>query len=160
MTSRVEACKELLVLRRISLHSGKNSRDYLDHQPRITAVTLQALQVRIASSQMDRRRHPRITSALPVRIWGVDANCRPFMQLARVTNLSDNGAQVDGLRHRLKAGEVVDLQYNNVKAEFMVVWAGQHGTRSQGELGLQLLPSQPCIWDSFLEHACEFSGKG
>jgi len=109
---------------------------------------------------MDRRRLSRINTALPVRIWGVDANCRAFMQIATVTNISDGGALLEGVRSTLKPGEVVDLQYNSVKAEFLVVWAGKQGTRSAGELGLQALPEQPSIWDPFLDRACEFVGKG
>jgi hypothetical protein len=109
---------------------------------------------------MDRREQPRITTALPVRIWGVDANCQAFMQLARVKNITDSGALLEGVRCRLKPGEVVDLQYNAMKAEFLVVWAGKPGTRHEGELGLEALPAQPCIWDSYLDRACEFVGKG
>ena len=97
---------------------------------------------------------------MPVRVWGVDANCRPFMQLASVLNISDGGALLDGLRCPLKPGEVVDVQYNNVKAEFLVVWAGKQGTSREGELGLQSLPSQPSIWDGYLDRACEMAGRG
>jgi hypothetical protein len=82
------------------------------------------------------------------------------MQLARVINISDGGALLEGVRCPLKPGEVVDLQYNSVKAEFLVVWAGKQGTRSEGELGLEALPEQPSIWDPFLNRACEFVGKG
>ena len=97
---------------------------------------------------------------LPVRIWGVDAKCRPFMQLATVTNISESGASLHGLRCELKPGEVVDLQYNDIKAEFMVTWAGKLGTCREGELGLQTLPKQPCMWDSYINRACEMTGKG
>ena len=109
---------------------------------------------------MDRREQFRVTTALPVRIWGVDANSQAFMQLATVKNITESGALLEGVRCRLQPGEVVDLQYNQLKAEFLVVWAGRPGTRSEGELGLQALPSQPCIWDSFLDRASEFVGKG
>src|SRR5438270_1203950 len=109
---------------------------------------------------MDRRYRPRVATALPVRIWGIDANSRPFMQLATVKNVTDDGVQLYGLRIALKPGVVVDLQYNGIKAEFLVVWAGQHGTRKQGELGLQTLPAQPLLWDSCLDRACEFAGNG
>ncbi len=82
------------------------------------------------------------------------------MQLAIVTNISENGIRLVGIKIPLKAGGVVDLQYNGVKAEFLVVWAGQNGTRKQGELGLQTLPAQPPLWDPCLDRACEFIGKG
>lgn len=58
----------------------------------------------------------RFTMALPVRISGVGANCCPSMQLATVWTISENGALLEGVRCRLKAGEVVDVQYNGLKA--------------------------------------------
>jgi hypothetical protein len=82
------------------------------------------------------------------------------MQMARVVNMSDGGVLLEGVRCTLKPGEVVDVQYNSVKAEFLVVWAGKQGTRTEGELGLEALPEQPSIWDPFLNRACEFVGKG
>ena len=109
---------------------------------------------------MDRRSQPRVNTALPVRIWGVDANCRPFMQLATVKNISEKGALLDGVRAQLKAGEVVDVQYNNQKAEFLVVWIGRQETGDRGEIGLFNLPSQPCLWDPYLDRACELVGEG
>jgi hypothetical protein len=109
---------------------------------------------------MYRDRQPRVTTAFPVRIWGLDVNCRPFAQIASVTNVSDGGILLNGVRHRLRAGEVIDVQYNDTKAEFLVVWAGQRGTTTEGELGLQALPSQPCLWEAYLDHATEFAAQG
>ena len=90
---------------------------------------------------MDRRRQPRVSALLPVRIWGIDANGLPFMQLATAMNISENGALLEGVRCPLRPGEVVDVQYNRMKAEFVVVWAGRAGTHHEGEIGLQSLPT-------------------
>jgi hypothetical protein len=90
----------------------------------------------------------------------VDANSRPFTQIATVTNLSENGVSLDGVRIPLKPGCVVDVQYNGTKAEFVVVWAGQPGRRNQGELGLEALPAQPYIWDACFERTCEMVAQG
>jgi hypothetical protein len=109
---------------------------------------------------MYRDRQARVTTAFPVRIWGLDANCRPFAQIASVTNVSDGGILLNGVRPRLRPGEVVDVQYNNTKAEFLVVWAGKRGTAEEGELGLRALPSQPCLWEAYLDQACEFVAQG
>lgn len=109
---------------------------------------------------MDRRKTARVKTSLPVRIWGVDANCCPFMQLATVRNISETGVLLEGIKSRLKPGEVVDVQYNDTKAEFLVIWTGKQGTRNHGRIGLQNLPSQPCLWDSYFDRACEFVGIG
>jgi hypothetical protein len=82
------------------------------------------------------------------------------MQLAMVRNISEQGVLLDGVRAQLKAGEVVDVQYNNQKAEFLVVWTGKQETGDQGEIGLFSLPSQPCLWDPYLDRACELVGQG
>ena len=95
---------------------------------------------------MDRRRNSRVTARLPVRIWGVDAHDLPFMQLASVKNLSSTGAVVQGMRRQIKPGEILEVQSDEEKARFRVIWTGMQGTQSAGELGLQRLASEPCLW--------------
>lgn len=96
---------------------------------------------------MDRRRFPRVTAFLPVRVWGVDAHSLPFMQLARARNISGAGAVIQGLSRQIKAGEILEVQTDEGKAQFRVVWVGRTGSRSAGEIGIQSLPSEPDIWD-------------
>lgn len=96
---------------------------------------------------MDRRRETRVDTALPVRIWGVDTHCRPFMQLATVRNISSLGAVLQNVRAQVKPGDIVDVQYDGVRAEFRVVWAGAPGTIEAGELGIERLPEEPYLWD-------------
>ena len=127
----------------------------------MTGVTLRLAQGFVGCRHhMDRRRQPRVNALLPIRIWGVDANCTPFMQLVTAMNISENGALLEGVRCPLRPGEVVDVQYNRVKAEFVVVWAGRPGTQNEGEIGLESLPAQPSISDVYLERACEFVAEG
>jgi hypothetical protein len=96
---------------------------------------------------MDRRRETRIDAALPVRIWGVDTFCRPFMQLASVRNISSLGAVLQNVRAQIRPGDILDVQYDGMKAQFRVVWAGRPGTIEAGELGLERLPDEPYLWD-------------
>jgi len=136
----------------------------------ITAVTLLLPPDYIACSQyrsgnstrnlMDRRRETRVDVLLPVRIWGVDNYCCPFMQLARVRNVSSAGAVIQGLRCQIKPGEIVDVQYEGSKAQFQVVWAGKLGTRNEGEIGIESLPEEPCIWDVNLHRCGQLVGNG
>lgn len=103
---------------------------------------------------MDRRHKPRLTIALPVWVWGLDANARPFMELARVRNMSDKGIVLSGLNCPIRTGAVVDIQYNDVTAEFQVVWAGA------GEIGLLRLSSAPILWEGFLDRANGIAANG
>jgi hypothetical protein len=96
---------------------------------------------------MDRRRDSRVDTALPVRIWGVDTYCRPFMQVASVRNISSLGAVLQNVRAHIKPGEILDVQYEGVKAQFRVVWTGRPGTIEAGELGLERLPEEPYLWN-------------
>ncbi len=109
---------------------------------------------------MDRRRSPRVTANLPVRVWGVDAHDLPFMQLASVKNLSSTGAVIHGLRRQVRAGEILEVQMDQEKAQFRVVWTGTPGTGKAGEVGLQSLASEPCLWGIALGCYSELVAEG
>jgi hypothetical protein len=109
---------------------------------------------------MDRRRNPRVSAHLPVRLWGVDAHDLPFMQLATVKNLSSTGVVIQGMRRRIKPGEILEVQLDDEKAQFRVIWTGQQGTDSAGELGLQRLASEPCLWGVALGCYSELVAEG
>jgi hypothetical protein len=109
---------------------------------------------------MDRRRNPRVKAQLPVRIWGVDAHDLPFMQLASVKNLSSTGAVIQGIRRQIKPGEILEVQSDEEIARFRVIWTGMHGTQSAGELGLQRLASEPCLWGVTLGCYSELVAEG
>jgi PilZ domain len=109
---------------------------------------------------MDRRRSPRVSTVLPVCIWGMDAHSLPFMELATVRNISLSGAVIHGVSHRLREGEIVEVQHDGEKAQFRIVWVGQAGTSEQGEIGVQALPAEPVIWDINLWQCCELVGQG
>ena len=109
---------------------------------------------------MDRRRKRRVTANLPVQVWGVDAKTQPFMQLARVKNISIKGALVQGMLRNVRPGEIIHVQFGDEKAQFRVVWAGRKGTSNEGQLGIEGLASEPSIWDVNLVRCNEFAGKG
>lgn len=109
---------------------------------------------------MDRRRSPRVGSFLPVRVWGIDSHWHPFMQLATVKNISAGGAVVQGMQHRVAEGTVLEVQYEDAKAQFRVVWVGNAEMRNQGEIGIQMLPAEPMIWDVNLCLCSEMVGTG
>jgi hypothetical protein len=96
---------------------------------------------------MDRRRQQRVFVELPVKIWGVDANAHPFMQPASVRTISGRGATLQGVSAQLKPGCVVDLQYQETKAQFRVVWLGKVGTEMQGEVGVENVSGDAQLWD-------------
>jgi len=109
---------------------------------------------------MDRRHKRRVNVHLPVRIWGVDAKAQPFMQLARVKNISIRGALLQGMLRTVKPGEIVHVQFGDEQGQFRVVWSGRKGSHVEGELGIEALPFEPSIWNVNLVHCNEFAAMG
>jgi hypothetical protein len=96
---------------------------------------------------MDKREN-RVDAPIIVRVWGMDAEGRPFFQNASADNLSAEGALLTGIRHQLKTGEVVGIQYNERKARFKVAWAKDALLPGSVEAGVQILPNQRTPWES------------
>ena len=59
---------------------------------------------------VDHHSEPRLSVDLPVRIWGMSADGRPFSQHARAHNISSEGAMISGVENELKGGDVIGLQ--------------------------------------------------
>ncbi|MGH9512253.1 MAG: PilZ domain-containing protein [Terriglobales bacterium] len=95
---------------------------------------------------MENRPESRLEADIPVRIWGMDADARPFFQNASAGNLSSDGALLSGINHPLKTGEVIGIQYGERKARFRVVWVIDAGPIRKIEAGVQLLAQQHLPW--------------
>lgn len=102
---------------------------------------------------MDRRRSPRISVQLPVEVWGLDASSQPFLQSAIITNMSSGGVVIEGLRRKMRPGEVLDVRMGYQTAHFRVVWVGE-----KGELGMEALTSQTFVPHSVLAHCSQAAG--
>jgi hypothetical protein len=96
---------------------------------------------------MATRRQIRKEVMLSVRIYGTDANGRPFSDCVSTVNVSLEGAMIEGMNRPIKAGEVIGLSYGKNKARFRVQWVGQPGTVQQGRMGIQNVVAGTCVWD-------------
>jgi hypothetical protein len=72
------------------------------------------------------------------------------MDPAVVTNMSTGGLVLQGIRRRLRAGEILDVRMGKEKAEFRVVWVS-----ANGDLGMQSLTAQAFLPDSVLTYAAQ-----
>ena len=106
------------------------------------------------SASTDRRKEPRLRIEFPVRIRGVDRMARPFAEVVRVKNVSFSGAVLLGVRAKIRAGELLEVQHGGQKARFRIAWA------SSGEAGIEALPSEPCIWEVALRKTSDMVGAG
>ena len=102
---------------------------------------------------MDRRRSPRVSVQLPVEVWGLDASGQAFMETALITNMSSGGLVIQGIRRRMRTGEVLDIRMGYQTVNFRVVWVGE-----KNELGMQALTDQTFVPPSVLLHCSQAAG--
>ena len=109
---------------------------------------------------MDKRPERRVEAEIPVRVWGMDSDGRPFIQFTVAKNMSSDGALLTGINHPLRPHDVIGVQYGERKARFRVVWVINAGLR-RIELGVQLMPGQETPWQEFAlsETITETGGK-
>jgi hypothetical protein len=104
----------------------------------------------MAQNQADHQPEPRLSIDLPVRVWGMSADGRPFSQHARAQNVSSEGALISGIEPELKVGDVIGVQCENNKARGTVMWAMHTGFVSKNQIGIKLLTDQECPWKAYL----------
>ena len=90
---------------------------------------------------MDRRKESRVNLEFPVRIWGVDRMARPFAEMVRARSVSNQGAILIGMRSKVEAGKLIDVQHGALRAQFRIIWMSV-----SGEAGIQALAFEPPIW--------------
>jgi len=100
---------------------------------------------------MSEKPEPRLDVELPIRIFGMSAEGRPFLQKVRARNISHHGAKLAGLETRLKPGEVIGVQFGDKKARCKVIWVVDAGQSQKIEVGVSLLEGQPCPWEKEME---------
>ena len=97
-----------------------------------------------------RQTEPRLTVDLPVRLWGMSAEGRPFSQHARARNISSGGALISGVENELKVGDVIGVQCDEKKTRCTVIWVMNAGSVKKNQVGMKLLADQECPWKNYL----------
>jgi hypothetical protein len=83
----------------------------------------------------------------------MDADARPFSQNAVVNNISGAGAQLLGIQHPLKTGDIIGIKHGEKKARFKVVWVTDAGTLRKIEAGVQIVEGQESPWQEMANPA-------
>jgi PilZ domain-containing protein len=99
---------------------------------------------------MSQQPEPRVTVDLPVRVWGMTADGRPFSQHARAQNISSEGALLAGIEGELKVGDVIGVQCEEKKTRCTVMWVVNTGPMKKNQVGVKLLADQDCPWKAYL----------
>jgi hypothetical protein len=74
---------------------------------------------------------------LPVRISGKDSSNNPVNELAHTLDITRNGARLGAIRHVLKTGDKLTLQYRQRRNQFRVVWVKPMEGTSEYQVGLE-----------------------
>ncbi|HYW40006.1 MAG TPA: PilZ domain-containing protein [Terriglobales bacterium] len=98
----------------------------------------------------DHQSEPRLSVDLPVRIWGMSADGRPFSQHARAQNISSEGALISGVDNELKVGDMIGVQCEEKKTRCTVVWVMNTGPVKKNQVGVKLVADQECPWKTYL----------
>ncbi len=99
---------------------------------------------------MDWQTESRLSVDLPVRVWGMNAEGRPFSQYAHALNISSEGALISGVENELKVGDVIGLQFDQKKTRCTVISVMNTGPLTKNQVGIKLLVAQECPWKSYL----------
>jgi PilZ domain len=98
----------------------------------------------------DHQTEPRLSVDLPVRIWGMSAEGRPFSHHARAHNISSEGALISGVENELKVGDVIGVQCEEKKTRCTVIWVMNTGPVKKNQVGVKLVADQECPWKNYL----------
>ena len=74
---------------------------------------------------------------LPVRISGRDSANNPVNELAHTLDITPNGARLGAIRHLLKKGDKLMLQYRQRRIQFRVVWVKPMEGSNEYQVGLE-----------------------
>ncbi|MGA2416155.1 MAG: methyl-accepting chemotaxis protein [Candidatus Sulfotelmatobacter sp.] len=96
------------------------------------------------------RRDPRIDVALPVRMTATDSSGIPLDYEVITVNVSRQGAQLRGIRGKLRAGSKLSLARGSRQEEFVLQWTGADNTARAGQIGIAALASDSLFWDDVL----------
>jgi hypothetical protein len=97
---------------------------------------------------MARRREERIIISLPVRLWGMDVNGKPFTQNASSVDITRLGARIQGVTCQIQHGDIIGVQHGSDKARFRVIWVARSGSRNEGQIGVHCVEAGKYIWGS------------
>jgi hypothetical protein len=100
---------------------------------------------------MSEKIEPRLDVKLPIRVFGMGSDGRPFLHNAQARNISHHGAKLSGVEAQLKPGDVIGVQVGDKKARCKVVWVVDAGETQKIAVGVNLVEGQPCPWEKEMQ---------
>jgi hypothetical protein len=94
----------------------------------------------------EHRREPRLQVELAVKISGRDVSGKLFNESVVASSISGGGALLSGMARKLRAQDLIWVEYQKRKARFRIVWVraseGEHKTQA----AVQRLENEDCPW--------------
>jgi len=100
----------------------------------------------------NRRRQPRLSGVLPVRVRGTDTTGASFEGLAHTLDLTSTGARLGAIRHKLNALDTLVVLFRQRRVEFTVMWTKLLDERGEYQVGLQAVVHECDPWGLNLAH--------
>ena len=88
--------------------------------------------------------------ALPIKVWGMDADGVIFRQSVNARDITEYGALLEGLPRRLNLGDFVGVQYQQQKARAKVTGIEETAKDCIRDFSVRLIESSRCPWKSAL----------
>jgi hypothetical protein len=89
---------------------------------------------------------PRFNTDLSVRVFGIDADSRPFSEISQLRNISDHGARIQGFVIQLRPGDIIGIRLLGQKARCKIAWAINLEPVDRNQAGVRVLAGEPCPW--------------
>jgi hypothetical protein len=100
----------------------------------------------------------RIEVHMQVRVWGMTASGKPFIQSAHTIDAGPYRASLSGIEHEVPVGEILGMEYGGRRGRFCVVWAGKTGTADAGKIEMRPLDVVQNFWGIDFERMVEGGG--
>lgn len=86
---------------------------------------------------MPHRDEERTSLRLHALVWGMDGAGEVFLEQVQTVDISPMGARIKGLNREIKLGTIIGLQNGDNQGRFEVVWIGEPGSESDGQIGVR-----------------------
>jgi len=98
----------------------------------------------------EHRREPRTQADLAVRISGRDASGNLFAQGAVASSISGSGALLSGVARKVRAGDLIAIEYQDRKARYRIVWVRDSESEQKTQAAVHKIESEECPWQSLV----------